>query len=165
MSNSKSQEQDAGREANPLAEVITAFRQHLGNDLVAIVLFGSRARNEADEGSDWDVLIIARQLPEKILQRHLWLKAMLPANWRAQVSLLARTPAEFEAGLPALFLDIALDGIILYDTDNYMAKRLTYLKQLIEKQGLRRERVQHELVWRWQRFPGFDWSLEWEAMR
>jgi predicted nucleotidyltransferase len=148
-----------------LSEVIAALRQGLGDNLVAIVLFGSRARDEADETSDWDLLVIARHLPKKLFQRHLQLKAMLPIGWRGQVSLLARTPEEFAASLPALFLDIALDGIVLYDVDNYMAKRLTGLKRLIKKRGLQREQVQHETVWRWQRFPGFDWALEWEAIK
>jgi predicted nucleotidyltransferase len=153
-------------DSNPqaIAEVVAALRQGLGDNLVAIVLFGSRARDEADETSDWDLLVIAHHLPEKLFQRHLQLKAMLPVGWRGQVSLLARTPEEFTASLPALFLDIALDGIVLYDIDNYVAKRLTGLKRLLEKRGLHRERVQHEMVWRWQRFPGFDWALEWEAV-
>jgi hypothetical protein len=43
-------------------------------------------------------------------------------------------------------------------------ERLASLRQLIEKRGLRRERVQDDLTWHWQRFPGFDWSLEWEAI-
>jgi len=153
-------------DSNPqaIAEVVAALRQGLGDNLVAIVLFGSRARDEADETSDWDLLVIAHHLPEKLFQRHLQLKAMLPVGWRGQVSILARTPEEFTASLPALFLDIALDGIVLYDIDNYVAKRLTGLKRLLEKRGLHRERVQHEMVWRWQRFPGFDWALEWEAV-
>jgi len=153
-------------DSNPqaIAEVVAALRQGLGDNLVAIVLFGSRARDEADETSDWDLLVIAHHLPEKLFQRHLQLKAMLPVGWRGQVSILARTPEEFTASLPALFLDIALDGIVLYDIDNYVAKRLTGLKRLLEKRGLHRERVQREIVWRWQRFPGFDWALEWEAV-
>jgi len=56
---------------------------------------------------------------------------MLPAEHRGEVSLLARTPAEFVAGLPDLYLDIALDGVILDDTGDYMAKRLEFLRALI----------------------------------
>ena len=75
--------------------------------------------------------------------------------------MLAKTPEEFESRLPSLFLDIALDGVVLHDTDQYMAKRLAGLRRLIRKQGLRREHVQREMIWRWERFPGFDWALEW----
>jgi hypothetical protein len=146
-----------------LTEVVTALRQGLGQDLVAIVLFGSRARGEAEEASDWDLLLVARNLPEAAFQRHLLLKRLLPPAWRGQTAILAKTPPEFKARLPDLFLDIALDGIVLHDLDGYMAGRLARLKRLIEKHGLRRERVQDSLTWRWQRFPGFGWSLKWEA--
>lgn len=37
------------------AEVVSELREGLGDDLVAVVLFGSRARGEVHEGSDWGV--------------------------------------------------------------------------------------------------------------
>ena len=152
------------RKPSELQELVMAFQQGLGERLVALVLFGSRARGEADETSDWDVLLIARHLPEKTFQRHLEIKSMLPVPWRARATVLARTPEEFESHLPSLYLDIALDGIVLHDTDQYMTKRLASLRRLIKKRGLRRESLQRETIWRWQRFPGLDWTLEWERM-
>ncbi len=149
------------RDTPLLAEVVAALKQGLGDNLVAAILFGSRARGEADETSDWDLLVIAHHLPERTLKRHLWLKSMLPVAWRGRVAILAKTPEEFEAYLTSLFLDVALDGIVLHDSDGYVAEHLADLRRLIEKQGLRRERAQRDLVWRWQHFPGFDWSLEW----
>jgi predicted nucleotidyltransferase len=146
-----------------LPEVVASLRQGLGDELVAVVLFGSRARGEADETSDWDLLVIARHLPEGTFERHLHLKGMVPVPWRGRTAILSRTPEEFESHLASLFLDIALDGVILYDPDAYMAERLASLRRLIKEQGLHREKVQRDLVWRWQQFPGFDWSLEWEA--
>lgn len=150
-------------DSKALAEVVAALRQGLGDDLVAVVLFGSRARGEADEASDWDLLVMAHNLPGRTFERHIRLKGLLPVAWRGRTAILAKTPEEFEARLPSLYLDIALDGIVLYDPDGYAARRLASLRQLSEKQGLYRERVQDDLVWRWERFPGFDWSLEWEA--
>ncbi len=44
-----------------------------------------------------------------------------------------------------------------------MATRLDDLKTLIERKGLHRERVQDDLVWRWEHFPGYDWTIEWES--
>ena len=151
--------------ARQMAAVLAALKQGLGDDLVAIVLFGSRARGEADEASDWDLLLIARDLPHKPFQRHLHLKQMLPADWRGRVAILAKTPEEFESYLTSLFLDIALDGIILHDPEGYMADRLARLRRLIQEQGLQRTRVNGDLIWRWRRFPGFDWSLDWEMAR
>ncbi len=148
----------------PVAGVASKLREGLGADLVAVVLFGSRARGEAREGSDWDVLVIARRLPGRTLERAIRLKQMLPPGYRGEVSLLAKTPEEFTAGLPDLYLDIAVDGVILYDTDEYMARRLQLLRKLIRRKGLRREKEGRDLIWRWREPPGTDWSLEWEEV-
>jgi uncharacterized protein len=107
--------------------IVSGLREGLGSDLVAVVLFGSRARDEAREGSDWDFLVVVRNLPERTLERTFRLKKMLPPLHRGEASLLARTPEEFTAGLPDLYLDIALDGVILHDTDGYMTERLEFL--------------------------------------
>jgi uncharacterized protein len=130
--------------------------------LVAVVLFGSRARGEANVGSDWDVLVVARRLPGGTLERAFLLKRTLPAEHRGEVSLLAKTPEEVMAGLPGLYLDIALDGVILYDTGDNMAEHLEFLRSLIRRKGLRRERDGEDLIWRWQQPPSPDWSLEWK---
>jgi predicted nucleotidyltransferase len=145
-----------------LTAVVHALRQGLGQDLVAVTLFGSRARGEAGPESDWDLLIIAHNLPQKPLERHFRLKALLPEGWRARVALLAKTPAEFEARLPALYLDIALDGIVLYDSEGYITPRLAYVRELLARLGLRRERTNGDLIWCWQKSPPPAWALEWE---
>ena len=46
-----------------------------------------------------------------------------------------------------------------------MERRLSDLRWLIRRKGLRREQVQNDFVWRWERFPGYDWTLEWESAR
>lgn len=150
------------KEGGWLSEVVAALKQQLGDDLVAVVLFGSRARGEAGDQSDWDILVLAHNLPSRVMERHRRLKRLLPDAWRGQVSVLAKTPLEFEAHLPALWLDIALDGVVLHDTEGYVTARLAKLKQLMQRHGLIRERVGHDLLWRWKHFPGFNWSLKLE---
>lgn len=142
--------------------VVSGLKGGLGGDLVSVVLFGSRARGEAREGSDWDFLVVARDLPGRTLERAFRLKRILPPLCRGEASLLAKTPEEFVAGLPDLYLDIALDGVILHDTDGYMAERLGFLRALILRKGLRREREGRDLIWHWEKPPDPHWSLEWE---
>src|SRR4051812_22808996 len=144
-----------------LNRVVSKLREGLREDLMAVVLFGSRARGEAHEGSDWDILIVARRLPERTLERAIRLKQMLPPEYRGEVSLLAKTPEEFTAGLPDLYLDIAVDGVILYDADEYMAERLRLLRELIRRKGLHRKKEGRDLIWYWREPPGTGWSLEW----
>lgn len=142
--------------------VVSALREGLGGDLVAVVLFGSRVRGEAGEDSDWDFLVVARDLPGRTLERAFLLKKMLPPLYRGEASLLSKTPGEFEAGLSDLYLDIAVDGEILHDTDGYMKARLESLRALILRKGLCREKDGRDLIWHWDEQPDSDWSLEWE---
>ncbi len=69
-------------ESRRLSDVVAALRQGLGDDLVAVALFGSRARGEAVEGSDWDIFVLAHHLPSGILERYRRLKRLLPDQWR-----------------------------------------------------------------------------------
>jgi predicted nucleotidyltransferase len=147
-----------------LQEAVEPLRQGLGNNLVAIVLFGSRARGEATEASDWDLFVLARQLPLSPLQRHMQLTTLLPIKWRGQAAILARTLTEFESHLSSLMLDLALDGIVLYDPEGYAAQRLAALKRLIANRGLYREQVGRDFIWKWKQFPGPNWSLEWKEV-
>lgn len=148
-----------------VAPVVEALHRGLGPDLVAVALFGSRARGEAAPESDWDLLVIAERLPERPLARHFRLKNLLPEDWRAQVSMLAKTPTEFEARLPALYLDIALDAIVLYDPKGYLQQRLECVREQIERLSLRRESFDGDLIWRWQAMPPQDWGIEWREGR
>lgn len=148
-----------------LDEVVAALKRGLGDRLIAVVLFGSHARGEAEAESDWDLLVLARDLPARVFPRHRFLKQMLPAMWRGSISVLAKTPTEFEASVPALYLDIALDGVILYDPTGYAEEKLAQLRALIREKGLRREQMGRDFAWQWAEFPGFDWSLEWDEVQ
>jgi predicted nucleotidyltransferase len=52
------------KEKKALKEFIEACKKKLGENLISIVLFGSRVKGYAREDSDYDLLIIARNLPD-----------------------------------------------------------------------------------------------------
>ncbi len=160
-------EQDAhvaGASKHILEQAVSALRTALGDRLNAVVLFGSRARGDAREDSDWDLLIIAEDLPEDPLERCRYLKQLLPSGCRGAVALIPRTPKAFEDHLPSLYLDIALDGRILYDPTGYAAERLTHLRRLIEQAGLYREQTPAGDVWKWKKQPRGPWVMTWEKI-
>ncbi|HXK43202.1 MAG TPA: nucleotidyltransferase domain-containing protein [Anaerolineae bacterium] len=156
---------DEKRPEGILQPVVQSLQNGLGNNLVALALFGSRARGDATPESDWDLLLIAHHLPERTLPRLFHLKSLLPEDWRAQISLLAKTPQEFEGRLPSLYLDIALDAIVLYDPQGYLQERLGRLREQIARWGLIRERSNGDWTWRWKEMPPARWALEWEVIR
>lgn len=144
-----------------LSQIVAALKEGLGERLVSLVLYGSRARDEARRGSDWDLFIIATDLPPHNWERHILLKRFLPAAYRGAVSILAKTPPEFEANISSLYLDIAQDGRILFDPQGYAAKRLAALRRLMEEMGLYRKKSPGGEVWKWRQKPQQPWALQW----
>ncbi|MFB0537793.1 MAG: nucleotidyltransferase domain-containing protein [Anaerolineae bacterium] len=146
-----------------LNDIVGVFKDHLGPDLVAIVLYGSWARGESRPGSDVDLLVIARNLPCDRFERVTYVHRMVVGRFRRRISVLAKEPAEFEGYFPSLYLDIGLDGIILYDLEGYMTGKLARIRELIEEAGLYRVRRDGELMWLWKRQPAHHWAIEWDG--
>lgn len=143
-------------------QAVVALKVALGDRLVAVVLFGSQARGEAREDSDWDLLILAEDLPQGYWDRHRLIREALRDRPCAGVSVVAKTPKEFESYLAPLYLDIALDGQVLFDRDGYAHRKLSELRRIIERAGLYRERTAAGDVWRWKQEPVRPWTLNWE---
>ena len=149
--------------AGELSPVVDGLKSALGAKLIALVLFGSRARGDAHPESDWDILLVAKELPRSAYQRNAFLLSCLPAMWRCRVSFVAKTPEEFEATLPPLYLDAAMDGIILYDTGSYMHRKLAHVRRKIDEMGLFREKRGKDFLWLWRTPPRGPWKFEWAS--
>ena len=94
-----------------LDEIVTALREY---DPERIILFGSRARGDADEHSDYDVVVIKRT-DRPFLDR---LEAMVPylRKLNRAVQVLVYTPEEFERVREVGFgYLVKKDGVALYE--------------------------------------------------
>lgn len=147
-----------------LKAIVKAFEQGFQEMFWGLVLFGSAARGEAGETSDLDLLVVADPLPEKFTTRMQLLRSLLPRHLRGKVSLIAKTRAEFEGGFPSYYLDLALDGIILYDREDYMTQKLERIRSLIQAAGLTRRRTEYGFVWQWKRPPSGHWRIDWSGV-
>jgi predicted nucleotidyltransferase len=142
------------------SRLIEAYKTHLGDKLISIILFGSRARGDYNESSDFDILIIASSLPERHLARMGYIRTPL-LNFEEKVSIIAKTPEEFDSCFPPLYLDMAIDGKILIDKERFMEARLKKIKKIIENSTLNRVKKDDELFWRWKSPKKPGWELDW----
>jgi predicted nucleotidyltransferase len=144
-------------------EYATELLSLLGERLVAIVLFGSVARQDCTPTSDIDLLIIAADLP----RGHFARKRQLAAADRAfekelaaaeaegietRLARIVRTPAEAERIIP-LYLDMTEDAVLLYDRDGFFAGILARLRASLRRLGARR--IQQGKTWYWDLKPDF----------
>jgi predicted nucleotidyltransferase len=145
-----------------LDELARHFRARLGEDLVGVVLYGSRARGDARPDSDLDLMIIADRLPEDGFDRAFTVRPPRGNFTDPEVSVRALTPAEYERDIAPIDLDVAIDAVVLYDRDGYVTDRLALIRRRIDEAGLYRDAG----MWRWRRWPErADWSVTWEGVR
>ena len=66
-----------------LAAFVERLRQHYGDDLQRVVLFGSKARGDFDDESDLDLLVVVRMV--KGNYRQYWSEKIGRASCRERV--------------------------------------------------------------------------------
>jgi predicted nucleotidyltransferase len=147
--------------------LLHALTSRFGPRLKTVVLFGSRARNEAGLESDHDIFIVVEDLPEDPLGRARETRgALLPylADLPGAINLHAKTPAEFEDDLTPLFLDVVVDGICLSGEDYFEPLRQKGLAALTSS-GMERRRIGGSLFWMLSGNGPRNWELTWDGYR
>jgi predicted nucleotidyltransferase len=107
---SKTQYQD-----DPVAqEFATILRQRLGSHLCQILLFGSRARGDAQDGSDYDMLVVVDHRTPELRAVILEVESQLMERYGVLVATVLRSEAEWQQlqGFP-LARNIAREGVHL----------------------------------------------------
>lgn len=131
--------------ASLIAEKLEEIMQ---DDLISVVLFGSAARGEAGEGSDIDILIIAEKFGkegrfevfneiETDLKASDEYRELKEKKLGTLISPVPLTPYEVEKN-PSILLDIVMDGIMLYDVDDFIVNKMKSMRKKLEKMGSKR---------------------------
>lgn len=139
-----------------VVEAVDVIRVVIGANVRAIVLFGSVARGTPNYESDIDLLIIADSLPHGHRARRM-LADTVDTRWRAsaeakpELTLVLRTPDEIRSGF-AFLLDIAHEGIVVFDTEGIAKGLLAALRDRLARSGAKR--VQTGATWHWDLLAG-----------
>ena len=126
---------------NPL--IIKMACEQFGGAFIGLLMYGSRARGDAYEGSDTDLLLVVDHTVriERDLYR-LW-DAKLPEDISLTISCVPKRAEN--AG--SLWLECALDAKILYDPKGVLRKRLAEIKELIVSGAFTRRTTHGQGYW------------------
>jgi predicted nucleotidyltransferase len=144
-----------------LAHVVNNLKKRLGKSLISVVLFGSRARGTNSETSDYDLFIVAKNLPKNRLKRVKKIRDVLFSS-EIRINTIVKTPTEVELNLTPLMLEIFTDGICLSGNSYFNVHRKS-VKRVIEQAGLKRFFMENEYYWRFDKIPKSEWELNWSG--
>jgi len=125
-----------------LEDVLNRARQHLGDTLVSVVLFGSRARGSSHPDSDFDLLIVAQSLPNEARRRELALDiAEVGFDYGLPVQVILASTEETEGaantGAPLMF-EIHDAHRVIYDKDDFFRNLVNDFTGLLETWQVRK---------------------------
>jgi len=146
-------------------KIVNCYEDYLGDHLISLVLFGSRARGDAKETSDYDLFIITKELPLGPFQRVLFIRGPLQGQFKERFCITAKTPEEILNNFPPFFLDLGLDGIILFDRNDFFKNLQIKIRDIIRQAGLQRKRDNGEFYWEWRNPPQKGWEITWSGYR
>jgi len=144
-------------------KAIRVLWNQFGINFKSLALFGSAAREEETEYSDIDLFAIIENIPQSHFQRSTLFNRIAASNFKRRVLILAKTEQEFKSHFPSLYLDLGLDGYVLYDQNDFLKTRFKKIKKLIEHAGLTRRRCNGNFLWEFKKQPQYGWELTWEG--
>lgn len=105
----------AEKEKKAIDELLIGLRKLYGDNLSRVILYGSKARGEANEGSDIDIAIIGEGFEDssRELNRTLDVVAGLSLKYDLLIALAPFSEKEFEESKIPFAMNVRREGIRL----------------------------------------------------
>jgi len=145
--------------------IVKLLKRTLNDNLVSVVLFGSVARGEAKEGSDVDILVVAKDFKtfkgrfeifnkiENDLRASKEYQELKERKLGTLISPIPHTPEEIKKK-PPILLDLVTDGVILHDANDFMKNQIKDLKNKLEEIGAKKVYLE-DGRWYWDLKPNY----------
>ena len=120
-----------------LDEFLKKCKEKFGDNLISIILFGSYARETATEYSDVDLLVIAKNLPKRRIDRHKVLRDIVLEfiyRYGINISPILIEPRDLSPkDINPLICGILTGYKIIYDKNNFWKNYLERIKPVIKR--------------------------------
>jgi len=103
------------KEKQAVKELVDELKKLYGDNLSCVILYGSKARGDATEDSDVDILVVLKNIQNFSLER----KKVKEISWRLSykydllLSIIIRSEQEYMRKDTPLLMNIEKEGIVL----------------------------------------------------
>ena len=124
-------------------EIIRAADAQFGSNFIGLLLFGSRARGDAHDTSDTDIMLVVDPSVRIDRAAYRYWDQNTPEGISIQISHLPAAPRE--AG--SLWLECALDGRVLHDPSGRIVEFLNHARGYITSGAVIRKTTHGQGFW------------------
>jgi len=129
------------------AEVVVMIRAGLGADLLGVVAYGSFARGELAAGSDVDLLVVLSEGVKITRSLYRQWDGVVPAWEGREIDLHFVHLPDGDDPVSGTWAEAGVCGIVLYDHDLLVSRRLIDIRSRIAGGELTRRMAQGQPYW------------------
>ncbi len=104
------------KEREVLDQVVAVLRKHYGERLSRVVLFGSRARRDHKEYSDYDILVVLNEDFDAYLERKTLMQLMIPLDLENDTVVFCHAVSNnrYSTEQSNFLMNVRADGVELF---------------------------------------------------
>ena len=103
------------KEKQAVKELIDELKKLYGDSLSCVILYGSKARGDATEDSDIDIMIVLKDVKDKSkeLEKVIKLTTEIDFRYETLISVTLQSDEEYLKKRSPLLLNVRKEGIVL----------------------------------------------------
>jgi predicted nucleotidyltransferase len=103
------------KEKQAVKELIDELKKLYGDNLSRVILYGSKARGDATEDSDIDIMIVLKDVKDKSkeLEKVIKLTTEIDFRYETLISITLQSEEEYLKKRSPLLLNVRKEGIVL----------------------------------------------------
>lgn len=134
-------------QAPHMRKVLEEASRILGPELLGLILYGSRARGEANAGSDWDFLLLIDATRSLNRQLYRWWEEQSEGSLPPEIEINFTHLPESLGVATGFWSEIALDGIVIYERNFVASQYLNRVRRSMAEGRIVRRTAHGQAYW------------------